>query len=246
VRVLLVEDDEPVAQSLRRGLLRYGFTVEWVPTGREALTAAAELDGTDPYDVVLLDLGLPDVEGLDVCRALRERSAVPIIVISARSDEADRVVGLELGADDYVTKPFGMREVIARIRAVLRRAQPAGPQGLVPGGAGAGTVPSGPDRYGPRLTIDRRAGRVHLDGSPVALTPKEYDLLGFLTEEPGALMSREQIMEAVWDAHWFGPTKTLDVHVAALRRKLAGAVAIEAVRGVGFRLEILDAGALPA
>ncbi|WP_419707094.1 response regulator transcription factor [Promicromonospora sp. NFX87] len=236
MRVLLVEDDEPVAQSLRRGLLRYGFTVEWVPTGREALTAAAELDGAEPYDVVLLDLGLPDVEGLDVCRALRERSAVPIIVISARSDEADRVVGLELGADDYVTKPFGMREVIARIRAVLRRAQPAN----------AGRAPSGPDRYGPRLTIDRRAGRVHLDGSPVALTPKEYDLLGFLTEEPGALMSREQIMEAVWDAHWFGPTKTLDVHVAALRRKLAGAVAIEAVRGVGFRLEILDAGALPA
>lgn len=227
-----------MAQSLRRGLLRYGFTVEWVPTGREALTAAAELDGTEPYDVVLLDLGLPDVEGLDVCRALRERSAVPIIVISARSDEADRVVGLELGADDYVTKPFGMREVIARIRAVLRRAQPAI--------GGAGQAPSGPDRYGPRLTIDRRAGRVHLDGSPVALTPKEYDLLGFLTEEPGALMSREQIMEAVWDAHWFGPTKTLDVHVAALRRKLAGAVAIEAVRGVGFRLEILDTPALPA
>lgn len=227
-----------MAQSLRRGLLRYGFTVEWVPTGREALTAAAELDGAEPYDVVLLDLGLPDLEGLDVCRALRERSAVPIIVISARSDEADRVVGLELGADDYVTKPFGMREVIARIRAVMRRSQPAG--------AGPGHAPSGPDRYGPRLTIDRRAGRVHLDGSPVALTPKEYDLLGFLTEEPGALMSREQIMEAVWDAHWFGPTKTLDVHVAALRRKLAGAVAIEAVRGVGFRLEILDTGALPA
>jgi DNA-binding response OmpR family regulator len=238
VRILLVEDDEPVARSLRRGLLRYGFTVEWVSTGREALTAArAPADG-EPYDVVLLDLGLPDIEGLDVCRALRERSAVPIIVISARSDEADRVVGLELGADDYVTKPFGMREVIARIRAVMRRAQPAG--------AGAGPAPGGPDRYGPRLTIDRRAGRVHLDGSPVALTPKEYDLLGFLTEEPGALMSREQIMEAVWDAHWFGPTKTLDVHVAALRRKLAGAVAIEAVRGVGFRLEILDTPALPA
>lgn len=238
MRVLLVEDDEPVAQSLRRGLLRYGFTVDWVPTGREALTAVRELSDGEPsggesYDVVLLDLGLPDVEGLDVCRALRERSAVPIIVISARSDEADRVVGLELGADDYVTKPFGMREVIARIRAVMRRARPA-------------AVPSGPDRYGPRLTIDRRAGRVHLDGSPVALAPKEYDLLGFLTEEPGALMSREQIMEAVWDAHWFGPTKTLDVHVAALRRKLAGAVTIEAVRGVGFRLEILDAPALPA
>jgi two-component system response regulator RegX3 len=239
VRVLLVEDDEPVARTLRRGLLRYGFTVEWVMTGREALAAADAAGGhggdvREPYDVVLLDLGLPDAEGLDVCKALRERGEVPIIVISARSDEADRVVGLELGADDYVTKPFGVREVIARIRAVLRRAQPSGPL--------AGASPS-PDRYGSRLTIDRRAARVRLDGELVTLTPKEYDLLSFLTEEPGALMSREQIMEAVWDAHWFGPTKTLDVHVAALRRKLAGAIIIEAVRGVGFRLEIVDDGA---
>jgi two-component system response regulator RegX3 len=250
VRVLLVEDDEPVAQSLRRGLVRYGFTVEWVTTGRDALAAAdavggpagetradGDQDGGGPYDVVLLDLGLPDAEGLDVCKALRERGDVPIIVISARSDEADRVVGLELGADDYVTKPFGVREVIARIRAVLRRARPSGALG--PGVAAA----PGPDRYGSRLTIDRRAGRVRLDSEQVALTPKEYDLLSFLTEEPGALMSREQIMEAVWDAHWFGPTKTLDVHVAALRRKLAGAITIEAVRGVGFRLEIVDDGA---
>ena len=221
MRVLLVEDDEPVAQSLRRGLIRYGFEVEWVSTG------AAALSHTGPYDVVLLDLGLPDTDGLDVCKALRERGDVPIIVISARSDETDRVVGLELGADDYVSKPFGVREVIARIRAVMRRAQPR---------PGAG---NGPDRYGSRLTVDRKAARVRLDGEEVALAPKEYDLLAFLTEEPGALMSREQIMEAVWDANWFGPTKTLDVHVAALRRKLAGAITIEAVRGVGFRLEIV-------
>lgn len=222
MRVLLVEDDEPVAQSLRRGLLRYGFEVEWVSTG------AAALSHTGPYDVVLLDLGLPDTDGLDVCKALRERGDVPIIVISARSDETDRVVGLELGADDYVSKPFGVREVIARIRAVMRRAQPR-----------AAGADNGPDQYGSRLTVDRKAARVRLDGEEVALAPKEYDLLAFLTEEPGALMSREQIMEAVWDANWFGPTKTLDVHVAALRRKLAGAIAIEAVRGVGFRLEIV-------
>lgn len=153
-------------------------------------------------------------------------------MISARSDETDRVVGLELGADDYVSKPFGVREVIARIRAVMRRAQPKA------------DVAAGPDRYGDRLTVDRKAARVRLDGEEVALAPKEYDLLAFLTEEPGALMSREQIMEAVWDANWFGPTKTLDVHVAALRRKLAGAITIEAVRGVGFRLEIVkDASA---
>ncbi|MGW0335884.1 response regulator transcription factor [Streptomyces sp. NPDC003011] len=220
MHVLLVEDDEPVAQSLRRGLTRYGFEVDWVTTG------AAALAHPEPYDVVLLDLGLPDTDGLDVCKALRERGDVPIIVISARSDETDRVVGLELGADDYVSKPFGVREVIARIRAVMRRTQPR-------------TSPeNGPDRYGSRLTVDRKAARVRLDGGEVALAPKEYDLLAFLTEEPGALMSREQIMEAVWDANWFGPTKTLDVHVAALRRKLKGAITIEAVRGVGFRLEI--------
>ncbi|MGP3983109.1 response regulator transcription factor [Streptomyces sp. KR80] len=222
MRVLLVEDDEPVAESLRRGLLRYGFEVEWVTAGEAALAVM------HPYDLVLLDLGLPDTDGLDVCRALRERGDVPIIVISARSDETDRVVGLEIGADDYVSKPFGVREVIARIRAVMRRVQPK-PQ-----------AESGPDRYGPRLTIDRKAARVHLDGAEAALTPKEYDLLAFLTEEPGALISREQIMEAVWDANWFGPTKTLDVHVAALRRKLAGAVTIEAVRGVGFRLLVVE------
>jgi DNA-binding response OmpR family regulator len=223
VRVLLVEDDDPVAESLRRGLIRYGFEVEWVTTG------AAALAHEGPYDVVLLDLGLPDTDGLDVCKALRGRGDVPIIVISARSDETDRVVGLELGADDYVSKPFGVREVIARIRAVMRRVQPADPATAAPT----------PDRYGTRLTIDRKAARVRLDGEEVALAPKEYRLLAFLTEEPGALMSREQIMEAVWDANWFGPTKTLDVHVAALRRKLAGAVTIEAVRGVGFRLEVV-------
>ncbi|WP_328769924.1 response regulator transcription factor [Streptomyces sp. NBC_00286] len=227
MRVLLVEDDEPIAQSLRRGLTRYGFEVEWVTTGRDALAHEG------PYDVVLLDLGLPDTDGLDVCKTLRQRGDVPIIVISARSDETDRVVGLELGADDYVSKPFGVREVIARIRAVMRRMQPR---------ATEAPAEAGPDRYGPRLTIDRKAARVRLDDEELALAPKEYDLLAFLTQEPGALMSREQIMEAVWDANWFGPTKTLDVHVAALRRKLTDAITIEAVRGVGFRLIVHEDG----
>lgn len=215
VRVLLVEDDDAVAESLTRGLSRYGFDVQWVRTGGEALLA-------EVGDVVLLDLGLPDVDGLDVCRELRARSDVPIIVISARADETDRVVGLEIGADDYVSKPFGVREVIARMRAVLRRVRPAT--------APAEEAPPG------RLAIDRRARRVHVDGVEVALTPKEYDLLAFLAEAPGAAFTREQIMEAVWDANWFGPTKTLDVHVGALRRKLGDAVAVETVRGVGFRL----------
>ncbi|ONI83579.1 DNA-binding response regulator [Saccharothrix sp. ALI-22-I] len=215
MRVLLVEDDEPIAESLTRGLSRYGFDVEWVKTGAEALAA-------EPTDMVLVDLGLPDMDGLDVCRELRARGDVPIIVISARADETDRVVGLEIGADDYVSKPFGVREVIARMRAVMRRVRPAVAQ---------------PDATrSSRLTIDRRARRVHVDGIEITLTPKEYDLLAFLAEAPGAVFTREQIMEAVWDANWFGPTKTLDVHVGALRRKLGDAAAVETVRGVGFRL----------
>ncbi|ANN18300.1 DNA-binding response regulator [Amycolatopsis orientalis] len=223
VRVLLVEDDEPIAESLRRGLVRYGFEVEWVRTGAEALTA-------DTGEVVLLDLGLPDTDGLDVCRELRARSDVPIIVISARSDEVDRVVGLEIGADDYVSKPFGVREVVARMRAVLRRTKASR------GEAAADVAPE--SHAGGRLVIDRRARRVRLDGTELSLPPKEFDLLAFLAEEPGAALTREQIMEAVWDANWFGPTKTLDVHIAALRRKLGDAVTLETVRGVGFRLVV--------
>lgn len=213
--MLLVEDDDPVAESLCRGLKRYGFAVDRVRTGREALAAA-------DHDLVLLDLGLPDTDGLDVCRELRSRGPVPIIVISARSDEVDRVVGLELGADDYVSKPFGVREVVARIRAVLRR-------------TGTATADGPPEPAG-RLTIDRRTRRVLLDGAELTLAPKEFDLLALLGEDPGTVFTREQIMEVVWDVNWFGSTKTLDVHVGALRRKLGDAVAIEAVRGVGFRL----------
>ncbi|MDX3187205.1 response regulator transcription factor [Streptomyces sp. MN03-5084-2B] len=220
MRVLLVEDDQPIADSLRRGLVRYGYEVTWVRTGTDALDAG-------PADMVLLDLGLPDVDGLDVCRELRARGDVPIIVISARADEVDRVVGLEIGADDYVSKPFGVREVIARMRAVARRARPA-----------ADPPPAPESLAGGRLVIDRRARRVHVDGAEVALSPKEYDLLAFLADAPGAALTREQIMEAVWDAHWFGPTKTLDVHIGALRRKLGDAAVVETVRGVGFRLVV--------
>lgn len=218
VRILLVEDDEAIAQSLCRGLSRHAFDVEWVCTGAEALAAT-------PADLVLLDLGLPDADGLDICRRLRAESEVPIIVISARADEIDRVVGLEIGADDYVCKPFGVREVVARIRAVLRRVRPA--EVVQPD-----TVHRG------RLTIERRAHRVYLDGTELQLPPKEYALLAYLADEPGTAFTREQIMEAVWDANWFGPTKTLDVHVGALRRKLGDAASIETVRGVGFRLVI--------
>ena len=214
MRVLLVEDDEPVAESLIRGLARYGYDVEWVSTAGAALAA-------EPAALVLVDLGLPDMDGLDVCRELRARGDVPIIVISARADEVDKVVALEIGADDYVAKPFGVREVIARMRAVLRRVRPAVEPELAETGS---------------LSIDRRARRVFVDGAEISLTPKEHDLLAFLAEAPGAAFTREQIMEAVWDEHWFGSTRTLDVHVGALRRKLGDAAAIETVRGVGFRL----------
>jgi DNA-binding response OmpR family regulator len=219
VRLLVVEDDDAIAEPLAVGLERAGFTVRRVATGTEALAA-------DPVDMVLLDLGLPDIDGYEVCRRLRARSAVPIIVITARGDEVDRVVGLELGADDYLVKPFGLRELVARIRAVARRSdgRPA-----VPDQRGVGPV-----------TIDVRARRVTADGEEVELTRKEFDLLALLTEEPGATRTRDEIMESVWDAHWYGPTKTLDVHVAALRRKLGHPELIETVRGVGFRTSVTD------
>jgi DNA-binding response OmpR family regulator len=214
VDVLVVEDDDAIAEPLAVGLRREGFRVRRVTTGAEALAAASP-------DMVLLDLGLPDVDGYEVCRQLRARSDVPIIVITARGDEVDRVVGLELGADDYVVKPFGLRELVARIRAVARRSD------------GRSTAPE-QRRLGP-VTIDVRTRRVTVDGDEVVLTRKEFDLLALLTEQPGTTRTRTEIMESVWDAHWYGPTKTLDVHVAALRRKLGHPELIETVRGVGFR-----------
>jgi two-component system response regulator RegX3 len=216
MRVLLVEDDDAIAEPLTSGLGRHGFQVSRARTGAEALAAA-------PHDVVLLDLGLPDMDGIDICRRLRASSTVPIIVVTARSEEVDRVLGLELGADDYVVKPFGFRELVARIRAVTRRARPT-------------TSPiEGPQRVG-RLELDRRQRQVRLDEAEVTLTAKEFDLLALLAEDPGAVFAREQILEQVWDPHWFGPTKTLDVHVASLRKKLGDPGWIETVRGIGFRL----------
>ncbi|MFE9096261.1 response regulator transcription factor [Streptomyces sp. NPDC007264] len=241
MRLLLVEDDDRIAGPLIEGLGRYGFTVELARTGAAALAAAAA-------DLVLLDLGLPDMDGIDVCKALRSRSEVPIIMITARTDEADRVVGLELGADDYLSKPFGVRELVARIRAVTRRTRAVAAAGGGQGGAAFGAA-AGPSaapapwsdrahsaqRIGP-MTIDRRTHRVELHGRPIALAPKEFGVLEYLAQDPGALCSRQQIMDAVWDPHYFGPTRTLDVHVAALRRKLGDPAWIETVRGVGFRL----------
>jgi two-component system response regulator RegX3 len=222
VQLLLVEDDDTIAVPLVTGLKRYGFEVERVRTGTAALAA-------DPPDMVLLDLGLPDVDGIDVCRLFRERSAIPIIMITARGDETDRVVGLELGADDYLSKPFGIRELVARIRAVTRRSGPA-----------AGHLPQTPDgahdQVIGRLRIDRRKRQVHVGDIAVGLAPKEFDLLVALAEDPGAVCSRQHLLDVVWNPNYFGPTKTLDVHVAALRRKLTDPSMIETLRGVGFRL----------
>ena len=217
VTLLVVEDDPTIGEPLVEGLEHEGFDVRWVRNGTDALTA-------DPGDVVLLDLGLPDLDGREVCRQLRKRSTVPIIVVTAREAELDRVLLLEMGADDYVVKPFGFRELVARIRAVHRRT------------GSAGEAESAPQRIGP-LDIDRRARRVWLDGNEVELTQKEFDLLAFLTEEPGVVRTREEIIARVWDENWWRPTKTLDVHIAALRRKFGNPDWIVTLRGVGYRFD---------
>lgn len=214
MRLLIVEDEDAIAEPLAEGLRREGFEVERAANGAQALAAG-------PVDLVLLDLRLPDRDGLDICRELRQRSSVPIIVVTARGEEADRVVGLELGADDYVVKPFGLRELIARIRAVSRRAR---------GEPEAGSVRVG------ELEVDVRARRAQLAGRELELTPKEFDLLAALARDPGAAVSRRRLLEEVWETSWYGSTKTIDVHVAALRRKLGDSGWIETVRGVGFRL----------
>jgi two-component system, OmpR family, response regulator RegX3 len=215
ITLLLVEDDDSIAVPLVEGLEYAGFRVRRVATGRDALAAA-------PADLVLLDLGLPDLDGGEVCRRLREKSAAPIIVVSARGDELDRVLLLELGADDYVVKPFGIRELVARIRAVLRRT--------------SGEAPAGRGNVLGALSIDPRSRTVTLAGRAIALTTKEFDLLALLAADPGAVRRREEIIAKVWDENFWGPTKTLDVHVASLRRKLGDPAWITTLRGVGYRL----------
>jgi len=220
MRILLVEDDPSVAASVIDGLVNANLDVEHVSTGSEAISKAVAQN----FDLILLDLGLPDMDGQDVCRSVRETSTTPIIVLSARSEEIDRVLALEFGADDYMVKPFGMRELVARIRAVARRVSPTeASQATVTQEIGA-------------LSIDRRSQKVFVDGEDVYLTPKEFDLLAYLATDPGAVYRRNDIMSEVWDTNWYGTTKTVDAHVAALRKKLGNQDWIEAVRGVGFRL----------
>jgi DNA-binding response OmpR family regulator len=223
VRVLIVEDDDALASSLSRGLEEKGFDVDRVAEGRAALDAREA-------DVVLLDLRLPDTTGIDVLVQLRQRSETPVIMLSASDDEIDRVVTLELGADDYVTKPFSLRELVSRMRAVTRRSGRSMADALL---EPEPTVVRGETG---ELTVDSRRRRVLVNGSEVVLTPKEFELLGQLAGEPGAVVTRAALIESVWDRNWFGSTKTLDIHIASLRKKLGDSRWIETHRGVGYRL----------
>lgn len=221
MRVLLIEDDRSVAAGLVDALTGAAHVVHHESTGTAGL---ARFDEDQP-DLVVLDLGLPDIDGTDVCRRIRARSTVPIIVISARSEEIDRVLALEMGADDYLVKPFGIRELIARMRAVARRVAPEEP------------AETGHRVLGP-LAIEERSRRVHLSDDELHLTPIEFDLLWYLTAEPGTVRRRSDILRDVWKTEWFGATKTLDAHVAALRKKLGSPGWIVSVRGIGFRFEV--------
>ena len=222
-RILFVEDEAAIFEPFSKALRRNGFEPVIARTAAEALDSAGR---TEP-DLVLLDLNLPDGDGSDVCRTLRQSSDVPIVMLTARGTEMDRVLGLELGADDYVVKPFSSRELISRIRAVLRRAR------------SDSQAPAEPIVVGP-LRIDPGARSVTLSGEPVKLARREFDLLAELARNAGQVVTREDLMGRVWDVNWFGSTKTLDVHIRTLRRKLGDDSAnprfIETLRGVGFRL----------
>ena len=226
----MVEDEESITVPRAEALDREGFDTQVAGTVAEALERASER----LPDLVLLDVMLPDGSGYDVCRALRERSKVPIIMLTARGEETDRIVGLELGADDYIVKPFSAREVAARIRAVLRRS--------------GGTAEAVPERTGPLevgpVTLDTARRSAELDGRELDLTRKEFELLALLLREAGSVVSRERLIDEVWDTNWFGSTKTLDVHVSSLRRKLGDDSTdprfIHTIRGVGFRFAAAD------
>ncbi len=224
-RVLFVEDEPSIYEPFSKALAREGFE----PVVARTAARAIELAEGD-FAIVLLDLTLPDGDGRDICRAIRRNSSVPILMLTARGTEADRIVGLELGADDYVVKPFSGGEVIARIRAILRRSAASA--------QADDTTPPGPVAIG-GLEVDVAARRAHLDGEELKLSRKEFDLLAELIRHAGRVVTREQLMDRVWDENWFGSTKTLDVHVRWLRQKLGDDPAdpryLHTVRGVGFR-----------
>ena len=231
-RILIVEDEASIAEPFARLLRREGFETFVARTAADALDLARSADP----DLVLLDLALPDGDGRDICRVLRSERDVPVIMVTARGTETDRVVGLELGADDYVVKPFSGAEVVARIRAVLRRSARANAASLP-------AVPGAPLRVHD-LEVDLGARRARLGDTELELSRKEFDLLAELIRNAGRVVTREDLMSRVWDENWFGSTKTLDVHMGWLRRKLGDDAAdprfIHTVRGVGFRFTAPD------
>jgi len=213
---LLVADEENIAQLIRSYLGAHGFRVVWVRSGEEALT---ELE-RHPVRVIVLDIGLPGMDGFDVCRQVRYRSTVPLVMLTARDEEADRVVGLEIGADDYVAKPFSPRELAARIKAVLRRVEDRLERNVL---------------ALEDVLVNRERREVSVAGRPVTLRVKEFDLLAYLLEHPGIVFTREQLLERVWGMEYAAGTRTVDMHVVRLRRQLQRPRLIETIRGIGYR-----------
>jgi two-component system, OmpR family, response regulator RegX3 len=229
-KILLVEDERSIAEGLKISLESEGFQVAWAKDGTEALGA---WERTRP-DIIVLDLMLPGVSGTEVCRTIRTRSDVPIIMLTARDTEVDRVVGLEIGADDYLTKPFSTRELIARIRAILRRA-PLG---------SATTVADELPIEASGVRVDRSRHEVTVDGRHIELPPKEFELLAMLVEYAGRVLTRNQLIDEVWGSDYVGDTKTLDVHIRRLRGRIEDdptePMRIRTVRGVGYRFADRD------
>jgi two-component system, OmpR family, response regulator len=216
--ILIVEDEQPIAELLRGYLRREGFEAVWARSGEQGLEELSR----HPVRLVVLDIGLPGIDGFEVCRRLRARTGVPILILSARDDDVDRVAGLEAGADDYVVKPFSPRELVARVKAILRRAGDGGEVGE--------TLAVG------AVELDRRAHTVTVGGEPVELTSREFELLAALLAHPGAVLSRDRLLELAWRGEFAGGTRTVDVHVAQLRAKLGRADLIETVRGAGYKV----------
>ncbi|WP_328332123.1 MULTISPECIES: response regulator transcription factor [unclassified Streptomyces] len=227
MRLLLVEDDNHVAAALSAVLARHGFKVVHARNGEEALRSLLP-DEQEPFGVILLDLGLPDLDGYEVCGKIRKRTATPVIMVTARADVRSRIHGLNLGADDYVVKPYDTGELLARIHAVSRRKS---------AGEDTGAIPAAALRVG-SVEIQLPTRRVSVEGSEIQLTRKEFDLLALLAQRPGVVFRREQIISEVWQTSWEGTGRTLEVHVASLRSKLHLPALIETVRGVGYRLVV--------
>jgi DNA-binding response OmpR family regulator len=215
-RVLLIEDDYSIGRLVRSYLERTGYRVVWVRSGEEGMI---EL-GRHGVRIVVLDIGLPGIDGFDVCKRIRARSSVPIVMLTARDEEPDRVAGLEVGADDYLTKPFSPRELAARLKAVLRRTEAGSQEEVLTLGD---------------VVVERGGREVTVDGRSVALTVKEFDLLAWLLEHAGIVFSREQLLDRVWGMSYLGGTRTVDVHVAQVRRKLGRPELIRTVRGAGYK-----------